>query len=212
MRCAASDCGRDPGRPSRRPAGRTGSQFAWMLRCSMRERTLVFPPPPGRVNACGVPGLATQRAGRTRRDSAIAGAICGDAARRRLGPMSPMQSPMQSPDAERRARASLALAGLSVGDAFGERFFAEPETVEHRIEGRGMPPGPWRGTDDTAMAIAVVEILESHGAIDPDLLAAAFARRYGRDPARGYGGGAHRILQALVLGMPWAAASRLVFD
>lgn len=109
-------------------------------------------------------------------------------------------------------RARLALAGLSVGDAFGERFFVSPQTVDSLIEQRACPAAPWRWTDDTAMAFSIVEVLEARGAIDSHHLADLFARRYRLDPRRGYGGGAHQILQALVDGGPWATAARMVFD
>jgi ADP-ribosylglycohydrolase len=114
--------------------------------------------------------------------------------------------------AVRMERARLALAGLSVGDAFGERFFVNPQVVDSLIEQRAIPAAPWRWTDDTAMALSIVEVLEARGAIDSHHLADAFARRYRIDPRRGYGGGAHQILQALVDGVPWTTAARMVFD
>jgi ADP-ribosylglycohydrolase len=115
-------------------------------------------------------------------------------------------------DHERRLlHARVALEGLSVGDAFGERFFVSPETVEGLIEQRALPAAPWRWTDDTAMALGVLEMLEDHGGIDRDALAVVFARRYWEEPDRGYGGGAHRILQALNHGESWTVAAASVF-
>jgi len=52
----------------------------------------------------------------------------------------------------RMARARLSLAGLSVGDALGERFFGRDSVVERAIAERTEPPAPWSWTDDTAMA------------------------------------------------------------
>jgi ADP-ribosylglycohydrolase len=112
----------------------------------------------------------------------------------------------------RMERARLALAGLSLGDAFGERFFVSPQTVESLIERRAVPAASWRWTDDTAMALSIVEVREARGTIDSHQLADAFARRYRSDPRRGYGRGAHEILQALVDGVPWTTAARMVFD
>jgi ADP-ribosylglycohydrolase len=109
-------------------------------------------------------------------------------------------------------RALVALDGLSVGDAFGERFFVSPATVESLIEQRAVPSSPWRWTDDTAMALGVCEVLEHHSRIDRDALAAVFARRYWAEPDRGYGGGAHRILQSLNEGVPWSVVAPSVFD
>jgi ADP-ribosylglycohydrolase len=101
----------------------------------------------------------------------------------------------------------LSLEGLSVGDAFGERFFGVEEHVATLIERRAEPGGRrWRYTDDTEMAISIVEHLERAGTIDQDALAAAFADRM--DPARGYGGGAYRILMHVRDGGDWRRASR----
>lgn len=110
------------------------------------------------------------------------------------------------------ARARLALEGLSVGDAFGERFFVSPETVEGLIEARAVPAAPWHYTDDTEMALGVVEVIERRGGIDQDLLAAVFARRYRAQPDRGYGGTAHRILREIGEGLPWRESSAAVFS
>jgi len=109
------------------------------------------------------------------------------------------------------ARALLALDGLSVGDAFGERFFGPPDDAVARITARALPRAPWRYTDDTEMALSVVEVLDELGGIDPDLLARRFARRYRARPDRGYGGGAHQILGALCQGEAWQVVAPAVF-
>jgi hypothetical protein len=54
-------------------------------------------------------------------------------------------------------RAYLSLEGLSVGDAFGERFFGNPARVAALIERRVAPEGVWRWTDDTQMAQCIVD-------------------------------------------------------
>jgi ADP-ribosylglycohydrolase len=108
-------------------------------------------------------------------------------------------------------RARLSLDGLSVGDAFGERFFIDAELAFQRIDSRTLPRAPWRWSDDTAMALSVVEVLGQLGTIDCDRLAAAFTRRYREEPDRGYGGGAHRILQSQLEGLPWPMAARSIF-
>src|SRR4051794_12504539 len=112
----------------------------------------------------------------------------------------------------RSKRACLSLAGLSVGDAFGERFFTHPDVVEGLIDARALPRTPWTWTDDTAMAVSVVAVLETHGRIDQDALAQAFATRYAADRLRGYGGTAHGILHAIGVGLPWREAAGGVFD
>src|SRR4051794_39705393 len=48
----------------------------------------------------------------------------------------------------RMERARLALCGLSVGDAFGERFFVNPDIVETLVSSRAVRKDPWSWTDD----------------------------------------------------------------
>jgi ADP-ribosylglycohydrolase len=109
----------------------------------------------------------------------------------------------------RRARTSL--DGLSLGDAFGERFFAPPDVIIPWLTTRTLPPGPWTWTDDTAMAISLVETLATHDSINIDDLARRFVDRYVADARRGYGGTAHEILQALARGESWAEVAGAVF-
>jgi ADP-ribosylglycohydrolase len=107
-------------------------------------------------------------------------------------------------------RALLSLAGLSVGDAFGQNYFAA--NAEDAIAVRRILPPPWSYTDDTEMALSVVEVLAHRGTIDQDALADAFSRRYRARPNRGYGGSAHRILRDLGSGVSWPMASRAAFE
>lgn len=94
----------------------------------------------------------------------------------------------------------------------GERFFVSEATVGGLIGQRAIPAAPWIYTDDTEMALAIVEVLGQHGRIDQDALAASFARRYRANPMRGYGGGAHTLLQQLGLGAPWQEAAPALFE
>lgn len=114
----------------------------------------------------------------------------------------------------RMARARLALDGLSLGDAYGERFFAGPAAAHASEDQAPLVPAArvWRWTDDTAMAVSIVEELAARGAIDPGSLAARFGARYLIEPDRGYGGTAHEILHDLAHGRPWAAAAAEPFD
>jgi ADP-ribosylglycohydrolase len=98
---------------------------------------------------------------------------------------------------ERLARAVHSLQGLSCGDAFGERFFLHPEVAQPLIAQRAVPSPPWRYTDDTAMAIAIAEILEEHGEIRQALLAESFGKNFLADPHRGYGAAMHSLLPEL---------------
>jgi ADP-ribosylglycohydrolase len=106
-------------------------------------------------------------------------------------------------------RARLSLEGLSVGDAFGEWFFA-PQALTF-LRNREMPPKPWPYTDDTAMAISIVEALHRHGRIDQDDLARRFADRFADEPNRGYGGMACQILRAIGRGASWSDVARRAF-
>lgn len=98
-------------------------------------------------------------------------------------------------------RALHSLDGLSLGDGFGEMFFGP--TAVGWLKRRMLPPGQWRWTDDTHMALSIVETLAEHGRIDQDYLAQAFARRYSQEPGRGYAGGAVRLLRSVAEGDDW---------
>lgn len=104
--------------------------------------------------------------------------------------------------------ALLSLQGLSVGDAFGECFFSHPYELVVRRE---LPPAPWRWTDDTHMALSIVEALREFGRIEQDALAQAFARRYRENPWRGYGGGAQRLLRRVSQGANWRQIAPTLF-
>ncbi len=106
-------------------------------------------------------------------------------------------------------RALLSLEGLSVADALGERFFGEPTDYIPAMTWRKIPEGSWRYTDDTEMALSIVESLLEDGGIDPDALAKRFAARY--DHKRGYGGGAHILLNQLRAGHRWDQVAPQMF-
>jgi ADP-ribosylglycohydrolase len=101
----------------------------------------------------------------------------------------------------RLIRAQCSLEGLSVGDAFGERFFVYPDVAESLIAARATPAPPWRFTDDTQMALSIVSILRQYEGIDRDRLAKSFAERY--DSGRGYGSAMHQLLKRIREGEPW---------
>ena len=105
-------------------------------------------------------------------------------------------------------KALQSLEGLSTGDAFGELFFT---ISPHHTSHSNLPKQIWRWTDDTHMALSIVEVLKTHGHIEQDALAQAFARRYLEDPYRGYGGGAARLLQQVAAGSDWRTVSPALF-
>jgi ADP-ribosylglycohydrolase len=123
-----------------------------------------------------------------------------------------MSSQLSREHGDRLAAARRSLEGLSVGDAFGERFFGQPQQVLAMIESRALPGPPWKYTDDTVMAMSIVDVIAELRRVDPDRLADLFARRYRRDPRRGYGGTAHEILGNIVAGLPWSTAAAQPFD
>ena len=111
---------------------------------------------------------------------------------------------------ERLERALCSLAGLSVGDAFGERFFIHPDLAGGMIEARALPAPLWPYTDDTLMALSVVSNLRQFGQIHQDALARDFAARY--DSRRGYGPAMHSALARIRQGEPWQAVSGGLFS
>ena len=113
---------------------------------------------------------------------------------------------------ERMIRAKLSLAGLSIGDAFGELFFRDPDQIMWMMESRSLPKGPWHFTDDTVMSVSIVEQLQLNGRIVQDELASAFAQRFANDPWRGYGEMAHIILRSISNGKDWRELSSGAFN
>lgn len=101
----------------------------------------------------------------------------------------------------RIARALLSLDGLSIGDAFGEWLLQHPREHAAMLGEWVAPPAPWRYTDDTAMALGVVEVLAQKGKIDQDALANAFAARL--DQKRGYSLATAQLLAAVRNGGHW---------
>ena len=106
-------------------------------------------------------------------------------------------------------RAWLSLDGLSIGDAFGERFFGPREQAVQRILRRELPDTPWFYTDDTEMALSIMDILQERGAIDQDLLARRFADRVQFN--RGYGPGTYSILCGIKQGLDWRTLTQVGF-
>ena len=104
------------------------------------------------------------------------------------------------------------LAGLSVGDALGQEFFANRGEPEPLVRGRGLPVGPWAWSDDTVMAVSLVEVLCQHGRVNQDALAQAFGRRFLDDTERGYGPMAYWLLHQIGGGQHWREVSPNVFS
>jgi diguanylate cyclase (GGDEF)-like protein len=104
----------------------------------------------------------------------------------------------------------LSLQGLSLGDAFGASLFFPQAPI--LIETRKLPEAPWRWTDDTQMALAVVEELRERGWIDQDSFARRLVRGYSADPSRGYGTTTRQTLERIASGEYFRAAARAAFN
>ena len=109
-------------------------------------------------------------------------------------------------------RAFVSLDGLSVGDAFGQLMSVRARSVRSHLEAHGLPPPQWIHTDDTQMAMAVVEELAANGTISGQSLAWRFVRRYQNDPGRGYGKGVRMQMEQIAAGESWQAASASAFN
>jgi ADP-ribosylglycohydrolase len=110
---------------------------------------------------------------------------------------------------DRLTRARCSLEGLSVGDAFGERFFVNPASLQLLIGNRALPAAPWRFTDDTQMALSIVEILANCGEIDQNQLAKSFGKHY--DISRGYGPAMHQLLRLIRSRKLWREGAKAQF-
>src|SRR5260370_12022777 len=88
---------------------------------------------------------------------------------------------LRADQATRMARVRLALEGLSVGDAFGSQFFI-PGAYHKHFTARTTPDGEWGYTDDTKMALGIVEVLQRRGGIDAYDLPQSFPRRHPANP------------------------------
>jgi ADP-ribosylglycohydrolase len=114
--------------------------------------------------------------------------------------------------ADRLKRAILSLYGVALGDGIGEMMFSRPDRAYEMILQDQLPAGPWWHTDDTEMAISIVEVLRLLGSIHQDALARQFAWCYQREPDRGYGSGARFQLRMLMEGASWRETSRDAFS
>jgi ADP-ribosylglycohydrolase len=105
--------------------------------------------------------------------------------------------------AVRIERMKLSLDGLGLGDAVGEMLSYQAHTASRRLAGDNLPAGPWFHTDDTEMAISICAVLKSYGRVDQDALAKRFARRFERDPDRGYGKMTRIQMREIMAGAKW---------
>ena len=119
---------------------------------------------------------------------------------------------MHTDHARRLDNALLSLDGLSVGDAFGQLLSTQARSVRRVLERGALPNSKWWHTDDTQMAMAIVEELAANHQIIPVSLAHRFTQRYLADPGRGYGKGARMQLEEMAAGEPWQKTSAAAFN
>ncbi len=112
---------------------------------------------------------------------------------------------------DRVERMQLSLDGLGLGDALGEMLSYHSANAQKRLTENALPAGPWFHTDDTEMAISIVAVLKSHGELNQDALARRFARRFERDPDRGYGSMTRIQLREINAGAKWREMSANAF-
>jgi ADP-ribosylglycohydrolase len=112
--------------------------------------------------------------------------------------------------AERMERTLLSLEGLAIGDAVGE-MLAYRHADAARLVKQGLPSGPWFHTDDTEMALSIVEVLRLYGYVHQDALAHRFAWRFDRDPDRGYGSMTRMQLNGITRGGDWRQGAASAF-
>ncbi|MBU2548330.1 MAG: ADP-ribosylglycohydrolase family protein [Proteobacteria bacterium] len=97
--------------------------------------------------------------------------------------------------------------GAFIGDALGMAVEGQPHELILETYG-GMLDDMWPGrfpaghyTDDTEMAISLLEVLAATGDLDPALLARHFTVNF--HPERGYGGRIYGIMSQLAAGEAW---------
>ena len=113
--------------------------------------------------------------------------------------------------AERNERLRLSLDALGLGDALGEMLSYRAQAAPQRLAQNDLPAGPWFHTDDTEMAISICAVLKSHGFMHQDALAKRFARRFERDPDRGYGKMTRIQMREIMAGAAWRETAQNAF-
>lgn len=111
---------------------------------------------------------------------------------------------------ERIHRAFISLEGLAIADALGE-MLSDRHPAAAQIIHQGLAAGPWFRTDDSEMAISIVEVLKTYGYIHQDALARRFARRFETNPDRGYGSMTRMQLRVINAGAKWSDTATAAF-
>ena len=104
-----------------------------------------------------------------------------------------------------------ALEGLSVGDEFSEALSYQHSRACDFESRTTLTPGALRYTDDTTMALGILECLSLFKTINQDALAWVFAKNFKSDPDHGYGKMTRQILTQLSEGGSWRTISASAF-
>jgi len=111
----------------------------------------------------------------------------------------------------RLERMKCSLEGLAIGDGLGEMLAYRAESAPQWFASEHLPAGPWIHTDDTEMAMSIAGVLRSHGMLHQDALAKRFARRFERDPDRGYGKMTRIQMREIIAGQDWRRTAANAF-
>src|SRR5665213_3298616 len=66
----------------------------------------------------------------------------------------------------------------------------------------------WSLTDDTQLTLATCEAIVAHGRVDPECIAAEFAREFRAGMLTGLGASTYQALESLAAGGHWALVGR----
>jgi poly(ADP-ribose) glycohydrolase ARH3 len=106
-----------------------------------------------------------------------------------------------------------ALLGTAIGDAIGRPFEGRPRVRAADLDAWAVSDAPLTWTDDTAMTLALGEVLADRGPdVDLQQLGDAFRAAYDTEPGRGYGAGPPRVFAAAARGVAYEDAARALFS
>jgi poly(ADP-ribose) glycohydrolase ARH3 len=112
---------------------------------------------------------------------------------------------------DEKARFRGSLLGVAIGDAIGEIAQTDMERWRKPLGELLRSRNRLEWTDDTAMTLALAEVLAEDGAIDGERLAARFHARWAAERWRGYAGGPPMIFALVEKDhIPYAEAARRV--
>jgi poly(ADP-ribose) glycohydrolase ARH3 len=109
-------------------------------------------------------------------------------------------------------RVAGAIVGTALGDALGRPFEGHPSVPSAGFAGWSDDRRELTWTDDTAMTLALAQVLGRHGAeVTLDRIGDAFADAYAAEPFRGYGSGPPQVFAAARRGQAYEEVARSLF-